>query len=245
MKTRRVGEDIGEIWVVVADVLVGFVVVMIVIALRPKPVASTPTAKHTSTPKPTSTPRGGFKQPPAAVSAFYNELKDLQKHQHFEIPELEYAEVHIVFQSDLLFQKCHWTLSDDGRNSLREQACLLWKFDRSIQRIEIEGYSDPKPAETCPTMRALSDLSLPADNVLLSAFRAIAVRNELAKMSTAKCDGKSEIETLGPPDDERVAKLEAVAQGALHPVNSSNPDDKRNRRIEITVHFIEHGKQGE
>jgi hypothetical protein len=76
---------------------------------------------------------------PAAVSAFFDELKDLQKHQHFEIPDPTYAEVHIVFQSDLILQKCHWTLSDGGRNFLREQAYLLWKIDRLIQRIEIVG----------------------------------------------------------------------------------------------------------
>jgi flagellar motor protein MotB len=168
----------------------------------------------------------------------------LQAKQHFLIAPPKYAEIHITFQSDLLFPKCQWTPSDAGKRSLHDQACLLWKFSNNIERIEIEGYSDQKPADNCRSLQGLKGIGMPADNLLLSSFRAIAVRNELGNMAGASCGGEATATLSKIQVDKRLAKLEAVGQGDLHPSDPANSDDPKNRRIEITIHFIEPGKIG-
>jgi hypothetical protein len=186
---RRRGETGGEIWIVVADMMLGFLAVVLLTALRHERLSQAYPAP-TSTPTPTLTPSaspvsGTFRAPPPAVENFLQELLSLQTRQHFLIAPPRYAEVYIIFQSELLFPKCQWTLTDAGRQSLKDQACVLWKFNESIERIEIEGYSDPRPADDCFSLQQLKGIELPADNLLLSSFRAIAVRNELAKMAGA------------------------------------------------------------
>ena len=71
----------------------------------------------------------------------------------------------------------------------------------------------------------------------------MAVQQELAQMT-----GKAgEVSTLAgtarfpDPRQERLAKLEAVGRGDLHP-RTADPSDPKNRRIEITVHFTESDK---
>lgn len=205
----RIREQEGEsnIWIVVADALVGFLAVVFIVGY------STPTRVR-----------------PPAIESFETDIKAMQARWQYGV-QSEYSKVHITYQERVLFQECEWTLSEEGHELLKEHAEVFWRYIPDISRIQIEGHADSRPATFCASLKRTG---LPPDNWLLSSLRAIGVRAFLAAHAT---------ELLNVPDElirqERLRKLEAVGRGDLHPKDPKDPANRINRRIEMTVHFIE------
>jgi len=62
-------------------------------------------------------------------------------------------------------------------------AAIIWHYDPVIERIQIEGHADKRPAENCSSLPGLQNIELPKDNLLLSSLRAMAVQQELAQIT--------------------------------------------------------------
>jgi outer membrane protein OmpA-like peptidoglycan-associated protein len=207
---RRVDGGLGEIWVVVADVMLAFLLLVLLTIPRPK----------------TSYQR------PVAVDAFLHDLDALQKSGVCNL-EKQFAEVNVSFNSDLLFKKCDWLLTENGKKRIDDFAQLLWKRTLVLQRVEVEGYADRVPADDCSSLAPFKQSALNADhwNLLLSSLRAMSVQQKLIDNAV-----KGVTQDVF---DRRVKLLEAAGGGDLHPKDSQHPDDQKNRRVDILVHFVE------
>jgi outer membrane protein OmpA-like peptidoglycan-associated protein len=202
---------LGEIWIVVADVMLGFLLLVLI---------AFPRQQDT------------YEQPPA-VAAFISDLIKFQRKEPIDFSPPRFAELNVTFRSDLLFKKCDWSLTDQGKERIDDFAQLLWKSTRLLDRVEIKGYADRHPADDCSSLWNFKQSNLAADNwnLLLSSLRAMSVQEALIGSATKDVD-QSTI-------DHRVRLLEAVGKGDLHPRDPDHPDDSRDRRVEILVHFIE------
>jgi len=235
--------DVGsEVWIVLADLLVGLLAVVLLVGLEQPPIVPTPTPTPTFTPRPPSPTPGAILIQPPAVEHLKTELESLRRSRG-ERGYRVFADgfdVHIIFEETLLFKKCEWTLNQQGEERLKELAHVLWGYDSYIERIQIEGHADTRPAESCSSLSKVGNVGLPKDNLLLSSFRAMAVQQQLIQIS------EEDVPTAPSPStdlrQDRLKKLEAVGRGDSHPMEPHNPNDPRNRRIEITVHFIGPGK---
>jgi outer membrane protein OmpA-like peptidoglycan-associated protein len=214
---RRPELGLGEIWIVVADVMLGFLLLVLIVLPH----------NYTQPDK-----KGTYEQP-AAVAAFVADLIKIQKMAPIDFSPPRFAELNITFRSDLLFKKCDWTLTDQGRARIDDFARLLWKRSALLDRVEIKGYADRHPADDCSSLWNFKQSNLGADNwnLLLSSLRAMSVQQALIDNARKDVD-QSMI-------DRRVKLLEAVGKGDLHPRDPDHPDDSRDRRVEILVHFIE------
>lgn len=212
---RRVDAGFGEIWVVVADVMLAFLLLVLLIIPRPK----APDKKKVY-------------ERPAAMESFLRDLDILQKSGVCDL-QPQFAEVNVSFNSDLLFKKCDWSLTDNGKKRIADFAQLLWKRTSVLQRVEIEGYADRVPADDCSSLAPFKQSDLTADhwNLLLSSLRAMSVQQKL--IDNAVMGVTQDI------FDHREKLLEAAGGGDLHPKDSRHPDDQRNRRVDIRVHFVE------
>jgi outer membrane protein OmpA-like peptidoglycan-associated protein len=206
---RRVDGGFGEIWVVVADVMLAFLLLVLL-----------------------TTPRPSTYERPVAVESFLRDLDALKRSGVCDL-EPQFAEVNVSFNSDLLFKKCDWSLSENGKKRIDDFAQLLWKRTPLLQRVEIEGYADRVPADDCPSLAPFKQSELKADhwNLLLSSLRAMSVQQKLID----NADRGVTLDIF----DHRVKLLEAAGGGDLHPKDSQHPDDQRNRRVDIRVHFVE------
>lgn len=174
----------------------------------------------------------GF-QPPPALADFLADLDSLKRSEPVDFSPLHFAEVNVTFGSDLLFKRCDWALSDMGKKRIDDFAQLLWKHSPFLERVDIKGYADRANASDCSALAKFRQSNLSADNwnLLLSSLRAMSVQQAL--IDSASKDA-------GPDTFRSRAKLlEAVGKGDLHPLQSGNPDNSKDRRVEILVHFIE------
>lgn len=213
---RRLEHGLGEIWVVVADVMLGFL--LLTILLLPK--HKLPEKKH------------AYEQP-NAVADFLHDLNALKKSEAIDFSPPHFAEVNVTFGSDLLFKKCDWTLSPQGETRIDKFAQLLWTRSPALERVEIKGYADRAPAEDCASLEEFQKSNLKADdwNLLLSSLRAMSVQQAL--IDNAGKDVGHQVSAT------RAGLLEAVGKGDLHPKDPRHPDDSKDRRVEILVHFVE------
>lgn len=197
-----------DVWVVVADVLIGFLCVIFFLFVgQVSP---------------------GAQLPPESVSKFEWEIKEhmVRSGGKFEVGS-EFSKVRLRYGEKLLFRTCEWSLSERGRALMREHFDILRRHMEFISRIQIEGHADSRPAERCVS---LQQAGLRRDNWILSSLRALEVRDFLEEI-IRKSQGNTLVDNL--------KKIEAVGRGHLHPVNSRDLASELNRRIEITVHFIE------
>jgi outer membrane protein OmpA-like peptidoglycan-associated protein len=241
MMLRRSYDTAVEVWIVFADVLVGFLAIVLMVTAQPP--ASSPPIRPTPVPiraSPTPTPEGRHLIQPPAVEHLTHALEHLQTERGSRSYEVsaEGFEVHVIFEEKLLFEKCEWVLDPRGQDLLKEVAAIIWQYDPVIERIQIEGHADKRPAENCSSLGGLQNIGLPRDNLLLSSLRAMAVQQELAQITESNDSANLSAATPETSSEERLAKLEAVGRGSLHP-RTSDPRDPKNRRIEITVHFQE------
>jgi outer membrane protein OmpA-like peptidoglycan-associated protein len=165
-------------------------------------------------------------------------LHDLEALQRSGVCDLEpqFAEVNVSFNSDLLFKKCDWSLTDRGKKRIADFAQLLWKRTPVLQRVEIEGYADSVSAADCPSLAPFKQSQLDADNwnLLLSSLRAMSVQQNLIDNATSGVTR----DTQDTPD-RREKLLEAVGGGDLHPKDAEHSDNQKNRRVDIRIHFVE------
>jgi outer membrane protein OmpA-like peptidoglycan-associated protein len=212
---RRAEAGFGEIWVVVADVMLAFLLLVLLTIPRPK-----------------APEKKGTYERPIALGEFLHDLEVLQRSGVCDL-EPQFAEVNVSFNSDLLFKKCDWQLTDKGKKRIDDFAQLLWKRTSVLQRVEIEGYADRVSAADCSSLAQFKESELSADNwnLLLSSLRAMSVQQKLIDNAA---NGVTQ-DTI----DHRVRLLEAVGGGDLHPKDSEDPDNQRNRRVDIRVHFVE------
>ncbi len=212
---RRAEGGFGEIWVVVADVMLAFLLLVLLTIPRPK-----------------APEKKGTYERPAALGEFLHDLDVLQRSGVCDL-EPQFAEVNVSFNSDLLFKKCDWSLTDKGKKRIDDFAQLLWKRTSVLQRVEIEGYADRVSASDCLSLAPFKQSELSADNwnLLLSSLRAMSVQQKLIDNAVS---GVTQ-DTI----DHRERLLEAVGGGDLHPKDSEHSDNQRNRRVDIRVHFVE------
>jgi flagellar motor protein MotB len=202
--------------VVVADVLVGFLCVVLLLFI--------------------AYVRPAGDQPPAAVAGFGEKL---QKHKHatggrYEIKP-EFSKVHVSYGEKLLFQTCEWHLSEAGRTLLKEHLAMLGQYAAEISRIQIEGHADTRRPDRCESLKRVG---LRRDNWILSSLRALEVRDFLEGVFSGDVqDGAAD--RAGQSSSDLVKKIEAVGRGDLHPIDPSDPASEVNRRLEVTVNFIE------
>src|SRR5216683_2366292 len=135
MATFRRRDDIGsEVWIVFADVLVGFLAIVLMVTWQrlPKPVPRPkPSPPAAALARPTPTPEGRRLIQPPAVERLKKRLEDLQTARAtsgYEVSS-EGFEVHIVFEEGLLFDKCEWVLHVQGQELLKEVAAIIWQYD--------------------------------------------------------------------------------------------------------------------
>jgi outer membrane protein OmpA-like peptidoglycan-associated protein len=212
---RHVDGGFGEIWVVVADVMLAFLLLVLLTIPQPK------------VPK-----KIGAYERPIAVESFLSDLDALQRSGVCDL-EPQFAEVNVSFNSDLLFKKCDWLLTENGKKRIDDFAELLWKRTSVLQRVEIEGYADRVPADDCSSLAPFKQSELNADhwNLLLSSLRAMSVQQKIIDNA-----GRGVTQDIF---DHRVKLLAAAGGGDLHPKDSQHPDNQRNRRVDIRVHFVE------
>lgn len=208
-----------DVYIVVADILIGFLcTVFLLFAVYVKPVAQSP---------------------PAAKNAFAEEIERHRRRLSyaFKLDASPHAQVHLKYGERLLFEPCQWNLSESGKALLREHFSILAKYAPSIDRVQIEGHADARPASDC---KSLQRVNLRRDNWILSSLRALDVRDfleeELAPAGLPPRDASSAVPVAARA---MLRKIEAVGRGDLHPLDDKHPKSEVNRRIEITVHFIE------
>ncbi len=206
-----------DVWVVVADVLIGFLcVVFLLFVAQAGPVGL---------------------RPPEDVGQFATEMNELKIKRGGKYGvRSEFSKVHLTYGEKLLFQQCEWNLSPGGIDLLEEHFQVFQSFAAAISRIQIEGHADSRPAAKCPSLQRVG---LKRDNWILSSLRAHAVRDVLENVLAAGAQGKhGDLQGTGMT---LLKALEAVGRGDLPPVRPDAPANEENRRIEITIHFKESG----
>lgn len=203
-----------DVWVVVADVLVGFLCVVFLLFVVQAPIGP---------------------PPPEAVQRFAKEMNELKEKRggKFDLKR-QFSKVQLEYAEKLLFVTCEWNISAEGRELLEEHFRIFLKYSADISRVQIEGHADSRPAASCVR---LQQAGLRQDNWILSSLRALEVRDFLETVVKA---WSWETQGQGPGSSPVILKtLEAVGRGDLHPRDAANPENPINRRIEITVHFKE------
>lgn len=217
MRTRRHRADEGiNFWPAVADVFIGILAFVLVVAL----LANLEAAKEHGV------------EPPPAKREFARAFEELvssslaeAEAEMIDSPEIEdlgFSEVKIYYPASFLFDSCRIDLKASAARELGHLKLVLNNFDDEIARVQITGHTDsdrPSPGSYCYIQGITT-------NWELSARRAITVLHLLA------------------PDDQTgldPGKVWGAALGEYHPVatDGSEYSKERNRRIEIVVRFKE------
>jgi len=203
-----------DVWVVVADVLVGFLCVVFLLF-----VVQAPTGHP----------------PPDAVEQFAKEMNEVKEKTGVKFDVRRgFSRVQLEYGEKLLFKTCEWEISLDGNELLKQHFSIFLTYARAISRIQIEGHADSRSAASCPSLQRAG---LRRDNWILSSLRALEVREFLENVLKAGTQ-EERPDPLGA-SASLLKALEAVGRGDLHPLEPNDPVSEVNRRIEITVHFKE------
>ena len=139
---------------------------------------------------------------------------------------LEYKEelgfVHIRFNAAVLFEIGGYQLSDTGKEILTHFGVFLGSACENVNRIEVQGYTD----DQLFTPDKAANNVYPSDNWQLSSARATEVANFLIKLPHH-------------PPQELFSATGNAENGALPPERGETEEEtrKRNRRVEIELHF--------
>jgi outer membrane protein OmpA-like peptidoglycan-associated protein len=219
-------DDEPNIWPVVVDVFVGFLVLVLVATL----------ASYMDLTKIPKKSGAGTRTPPAVRMKFKEQFLTLaaqaapQAGAESPAPQAwteGFAELRLYFPAEFLFRPCEADIRSPALlGSLRD---LLQQYDPEIERLTVTGHTDiDLPSTKRGSLCIAQGIHT---NWQLSARRAIAVAEKLA-----------------PDDGTGVApaKVWATARSSYEPVRGGFVDTdptqakQRDRRIEIWLKFREH-----
>lgn len=213
--------DGPSVWPVVADVFIGFLV-LVLIATIASYVDAVQQAEGSYTPPPA---KEDFRLRFEEAFAHGAGLDEGASRQSPEVKNEEFSELRIYFPASFLFRSCEYQPMDTVADEINRLRDLLRDFDDSIQRVQITGHTDRDPIGQQEDNRCRS-LGV-TTNWQLSARRAIAILERLAPEDRAG---------LNPE------KVWAAALGPYDPViepEVTDQDKQTNRRIEMVIKFKE------
>jgi flagellar motor protein MotB len=220
-RTKKVSqEDEPNIWPVVADVFIGFLVLILVAVL----------ASYVEL---TRKAGAGTRNPPAAMAKaeekIRNNLAGIAK-----VKREGFAELRVCFPANFLFDKCETELKDTKlidrlKKSLRES-----NSKSEIERVVVTGHTDSDPPSSDPNKRCSAQGI--KTNWQLSARRAIEVVEHLMPSNPQDQDGIDPVKV----------KVWATARSSYDRANcdlsrETDPEKlkERDRRIEVWIKFKE------
>ncbi|HEX3554592.1 MAG TPA: OmpA family protein [Thermoanaerobaculia bacterium] len=214
-----------NIWPVVADVFIGFLVLILVAILASYAELTNKTGFGTRNP-----PRKRDEFRAKFLYDFASREEEESKPQSPKACIEGFAEVRLYFPSDFLFQPCEIRLEAKGLDMIDRLKALLEVFDPDIDRIQVTGHTDSDPPSRESKSRCLAQGI--QTNWQLSARRAITVVERLVPEHQAGIDPK---------------KIWATARSSYEPVRcgmfsdklSSDEIKRRARRIEVWIKFKE------
>jgi flagellar motor protein MotB len=157
----------------------------------------------------------GRAEPPQAKVEFEREVLPVLEADSVTVGKLtDEISIHLVYSADLLFDTCEWELSESGDRMLERHAKEIGKYAGRIAQVQILGHADSRSPERCEGLRR-------RDNWELSSLRAFSVRDLLLRATSIDS-----------------TKVIPVPKSSLDPLNPDDPTDRRNRRIEIFIQFI-------